>query len=66
IATHLLPADLLSLACANKFFQKMFMSCTSERLWTQVLINASNIPACPPELSEPQYVLMLFSKMCLV
>lgn len=64
IAIHLFPADLLSLARSNKFFRKMFMSRTSERFWKQALINAPHIPACPKELSEPQYVSLLFSKTC--
>ncbi|KAG8727529.1 hypothetical protein FRC11_012975, partial [Ceratobasidium sp. 423] len=64
IATHLFPADLLSLARSNKFFRNMFMSRTSHHLWKQALVNDPDIPNCPPELSEPQYVSLLFSKTC--
>ncbi|CAE6540988.1 unnamed protein product [Rhizoctonia solani] len=63
IATHLLPMDLLSLARSNKFFRNMFMSRTSQHLWQQTLANA-DIPACPPDLNEPQYVSLIFSKTC--
>ncbi|CAE6471514.1 unnamed protein product [Rhizoctonia solani] len=64
VASHLLPADLLSLARSNKFFRKMFMSRTSEHLWKRALANNPDIPDCPPELSIPQYVSLLFSKTC--
>ncbi|CUA75450.1 hypothetical protein RSOLAG22IIIB_11742 [Rhizoctonia solani] len=64
VATHLFPADLLSLARSNKFFRKMFISRTSEYLWKQALANDPEIPECPPELTEPQYVSLLFSKTC--
>ncbi|CAE6433663.1 unnamed protein product [Rhizoctonia solani] len=64
VAAHLSPADLLSLARSNKFFRKMLMSRTSQYLWKQALANDPEIPECPPELSEPQYVSLLFSKTC--
>ncbi|CUA72842.1 hypothetical protein RSOLAG22IIIB_10350 [Rhizoctonia solani] len=63
IATHLLPMDLLSLARSNKFFRNIFMSRTSQHLWQQTLANA-DIPSCPPDLNEPQYVSLIFSKIC--
>ncbi|CUA72843.1 hypothetical protein RSOLAG22IIIB_10351 [Rhizoctonia solani] len=64
ITTHLLPMDLLSLARSNKFFRTMFMSRTSLHLWLQALANAPEIPSCPPDLNEPQYTSLLFSKTC--
>ncbi|EUC55285.1 hypothetical protein RSOL_107910 [Rhizoctonia solani AG-3 Rhs1AP] len=64
VAIHLLPMDLLSLARSNKFFRKLLMSRTSLQLWQQALGNAPEIPSCPPELSEPQYISLIFSKTC--
>ncbi|KAJ1300874.1 hypothetical protein OPQ81_002512 [Rhizoctonia solani] len=64
IATHLLPIDLLSLARSNRFFRNIFMSRTSQHLWKQALQNIPDLPPCPPELSEPQYVSLIFSKTC--
>ncbi|CUA73015.1 DNA mismatch repair protein MutS [Carboxydothermus hydrogenoformans Z-2901] [Rhizoctonia solani] len=64
ITTHLLPMDLLSLARSNKFFRTMFMSRTSLHLWRQALANAPEIPSCPPDLNEPQYISLLFSRTC--
>ncbi|KAG9084688.1 hypothetical protein FRC07_013574 [Ceratobasidium sp. 392] len=62
VATYLLPADLISLARSNKFFRKMFMSRSSRHVWRTAFGNIPNLPACPPDLCEPQYASLLFSK----
>ncbi|KAG8709914.1 hypothetical protein FRC09_000406, partial [Ceratobasidium sp. 395] len=47
IATHLTPPDLLSLARLNKFFRKMFMSRSSQRIWRTTFGNVLKLPGCP-------------------
>ncbi|KAG8787751.1 hypothetical protein FRC12_015311 [Ceratobasidium sp. 428] len=64
ISKYLTPVDLLSLARTNKFFRKMFLSRASQHLWKTAMNNISNMPPCPEELSEPQYISLLYSPTC--
>ncbi|KAG8714181.1 hypothetical protein FRC09_017901 [Ceratobasidium sp. 395] len=64
ISKYLMPVDLLSLARTNKFFRKMFISRASQHLWKAAMVNISNMPPCPEELSEPQYISLLYSPTC--
>ncbi|QRV86994.1 hypothetical protein RhiJN_15012 [Ceratobasidium sp. AG-Ba] len=64
IATFLTPADLLSLARTNKPLRKMFMTRTAQHLWKATISNIPHLPECPPQLSEPQYISMLYSNTC--
>ncbi|QRV72015.1 hypothetical protein RhiJN_00029 [Ceratobasidium sp. AG-Ba] len=64
IATLLTPADLLSLARTNKPLRKMFMTRTAQHLWKAAISNIPHLPECPPQLSEPQYISMLYSNIC--
>ncbi|KAG8724210.1 hypothetical protein FRC09_020794 [Ceratobasidium sp. 395] len=64
ISKYLMPVDLLSLARTNKFFRKMFISRASQQLWKAAMMNISNMPPCPEELSEPQYISLLYSPTC--
>ncbi|KAF8597366.1 hypothetical protein BDV93DRAFT_372572 [Ceratobasidium sp. AG-I] len=64
IALHLTPSDLLFLARSNKFFRGMFMSRSSINIWRSAFGNVSGLPPCPPDLCEPQYTSLLFSKTC--
>ncbi|KAG9075039.1 hypothetical protein FS749_013334 [Ceratobasidium sp. UAMH 11750] len=59
-----MPADLLSLARSNKFFRKIFMSRSSQYIWQATFKNLPDLPPCPPELCEPQYASLIFSKTC--
>ncbi|QRW01069.1 hypothetical protein RhiLY_00066 [Ceratobasidium sp. AG-Ba] len=64
VAIHLLPTDLLSLARSNKFFRRMFMSRASQSLWKSAIHNVPGLPQCPPQMSEPQYISLIYSKQC--
>ncbi|CAE7194981.1 unnamed protein product [Rhizoctonia solani] len=64
IATHLLPADMLALSRSNKFFRNLFMSRTSQRFWQSAISNVLTLPPCPPDLNEPQYISLIYSKTC--
>ncbi|KAG8787752.1 hypothetical protein FRC12_015312 [Ceratobasidium sp. 428] len=64
IVKHLMPADLLSLARSNKFLREIFISRTSQALWKVTIRNVPNMPDCPSGLSEPEYISLLFTKIC--
>ncbi|KAG8725327.1 hypothetical protein FRC09_002209 [Ceratobasidium sp. 395] len=64
IVACLMPADLLSLAQTTKFFRKMLMTRTSQHLWKAAMRNVLQLPECPPQLSEPEYISLLYSNTC--
>ncbi|KAF8597362.1 hypothetical protein BDV93DRAFT_479506 [Ceratobasidium sp. AG-I] len=64
ITSYLTPTELLSLARSNKFFRRMFMSRSSIEIWRSAFRNLTDLPPCPPGLSEPHYASLLFSKTC--
>ncbi|CAE7121707.1 unnamed protein product [Rhizoctonia solani] len=64
IASYLLPVDILSLAQANKFFRGLLMSKSSRKIWLDAMKNIKGLPACPMEMSEPEYVALLFTNVC--
>ncbi|KDN43612.1 hypothetical protein RSAG8_05989, partial [Rhizoctonia solani AG-8 WAC10335] len=64
IARYLHPFDLVLLSRVNKFFRELFMSRQAASIWTSARHNVPGIPPCPPELCEPQYAALLFTKMC--
>lgn len=64
VASHLTPTELLFLARSNKFFRNIFMSRSSINVWRSAFGNVPDLPPCPPDLCEPQYASLLFSKTC--
>ncbi|KAG8724209.1 hypothetical protein FRC09_020793 [Ceratobasidium sp. 395] len=64
IVKHLMPIDLLSLARSNKFLRGIFMSRTSQALWKATIRNVPSMPDCPSGLSEPEYISLLYTKIC--
>ncbi|KAG8787925.1 hypothetical protein FRC12_015105 [Ceratobasidium sp. 428] len=66
IVKHLMPADLLSLARSNRFLRKIFMSRTSQALWKATIRDVPNMPECPSGFSEPEYISLLYTKICSV
>ncbi|CAE7096265.1 unnamed protein product [Rhizoctonia solani] len=66
IASYLLPVDILSLAQANKFFRGLLMTKSSRNIWLNAMKNVKGLPACPTEMSEPEYVALLFTNVCSV
>ncbi|KDN44212.1 hypothetical protein RSAG8_05685, partial [Rhizoctonia solani AG-8 WAC10335] len=64
IASHLLPGDIISLARSNKFFRNLLMHRSAIHIWHGTMRNVEGLPPCPPELSEPHYLSLLFSKTC--
>ncbi|KAH7338154.1 hypothetical protein B0J17DRAFT_412960 [Rhizoctonia solani] len=64
IAKYLHPFDLLLLSRVNKFFRELFMSRQAASIWVSARQSVPDLPPCPPELCEPQYAALLFTKMC--
>ncbi|KAI9068287.1 hypothetical protein FKP32DRAFT_175704 [Trametes sanguinea] len=59
------PCDLLSLARTAKALRGFLMSRSSAHIWKASRQRVSlTIPDCPPELSEPQYIVLLFTSEC--
>ncbi|KAG8792985.1 hypothetical protein FRC12_004260 [Ceratobasidium sp. 428] len=64
IAKYLYPLDLILLSRANKFFRQLLMCRSAIQTWRSALSNVPGLPPCPPELCEPQYAALVFSKHC--
>ncbi|EUC59831.1 hypothetical protein RSOL_325090 [Rhizoctonia solani AG-3 Rhs1AP] len=64
ITSYLLPVDIISLSRSNKFFRNMLMHRSSIHIWHETMRNVEGLPPCPPNLSEPQYLTLLFVKTC--
>jgi len=60
------PLDLLHLARTTKDLRAILMSRSSVSVWKQALENVTGLPACPEDMSEPQYANLVFSKHCYV
>ncbi|KII92062.1 hypothetical protein PLICRDRAFT_459387 [Plicaturopsis crispa FD-325 SS-3] len=60
------PIDILNLARSTKPLRAILMSRSSRTVWKSALSNYGprQVPACPFELNEPQYVDLAFSKHC--
>ncbi|KAL5501311.1 hypothetical protein ACEPAH_8571 [Sanghuangporus vaninii] len=63
IANYLTPVDLLQLSRTSRSLRKFILSKSSRVIWVACLA-ATGIPACPPDMSEPQYANLYFEKEC--
>ncbi|KAI0350466.1 hypothetical protein OH77DRAFT_1371795, partial [Trametes cingulata] len=66
IAASLRPADLLTLSRLDRRTRRCLMSKKSRAIWVEALQNVPGLPACPPFMSEPLYVALLFGDSCMV
>ncbi|CAE6509728.1 unnamed protein product [Rhizoctonia solani] len=64
IASYLFPSDILSLSRSSKLFRNLIMRRSSRHIWTNAMRNVELLPPCPPDMSEPVYLALLFSKYC--
>ena len=58
------PRDLLNLARTSKSFRALLMSRSSQAFWKASIEGVDGLPKCPPYLSEPAYVNLLFLPHC--
>ncbi|KAI0349518.1 hypothetical protein OH77DRAFT_1414854, partial [Trametes cingulata] len=66
IAARLHPADILRLSRVDKRTRRWLMSKQSRAIWVEALQEVHGLPACPPYMSEPRYVALLFGDACMV
>ena len=61
---YLHPMDLLNLARTTKDFRSFLMKKSAAPFWKAARKNVEGLPECPEDLSEPQYVNLLFDAHC--
>ncbi|KAG8790872.1 hypothetical protein FRC12_010796 [Ceratobasidium sp. 428] len=64
IAYLLTPGDLLSLARSSRFFRSMLLQRSAVQMWRHAESSVHGLPPCPPDMCEPQYAALMFSKYC--
>ena len=65
IASHLGPIDLLRMSRASKTLRSFLLSKSSKSVWAAAEA-ALGLPACPSDLSNPNYASLLFESFCTV
>ncbi|KAI0794313.1 hypothetical protein C8Q74DRAFT_1247931 [Fomes fomentarius] len=58
------PQDLLNLSRTCKKFRKFFLHRNNKKLWDSAVRNAEDLPPCPPWMSVPGFIHLLFSPTC--
>ncbi|KAF8899296.1 hypothetical protein BD779DRAFT_1666989 [Infundibulicybe gibba] len=61
---RLRPYELLKLARMTKEFRRMLMHRSSTTVWRSALESIPGLPPCPPEMTEPQWVNLVFDPHC--
>ncbi|KAI0753862.1 hypothetical protein C8Q74DRAFT_344620 [Fomes fomentarius] len=64
VYSYLCPPDLLVLARTCRQFRAFFLHRSNEPLWHAARENAGNLPPCPPFMSEPAFMNLLFTTYC--
>ncbi|KAJ7610828.1 hypothetical protein FB45DRAFT_941736 [Roridomyces roridus] len=63
---HLLPLDVLRLGRVSKEFRRLLFHKSSISIWRSSLANVPGLPPCPPSMTEPQWVSLVFDQTCQV
>ncbi|KAF8439340.1 hypothetical protein L210DRAFT_3402807, partial [Boletus edulis BED1] len=61
---HLMPLDVLHLTHTTKQFRQLIMHRSSASIWVAARKNVSDLPDCPPYMSEPQFANLVFDTHC--
>jgi hypothetical protein len=61
---HLFPMDILNLARTTKEFRHVLMHRSSRSIWKAACANVPGLPACPSDMSEPQWVHLVYVPCC--
>ncbi|KAG9094596.1 hypothetical protein FS749_012171 [Ceratobasidium sp. UAMH 11750] len=64
IAYLLNPGDLVALSRSSRFFRNMLLQRSVVQMWRRAESNMDGLPPCPPDMCEPQYAALVFSKYC--
>ncbi|TFK42216.1 hypothetical protein BDQ12DRAFT_677822 [Crucibulum laeve] len=57
---HVHPLDLYSLIQTIKSFRNMLLNPRYKSIWREAFASYPDIPACPPDISEPRWCSLLF------
>jgi hypothetical protein len=60
------PLDLLHIARTTKTLRSAVMNKKSSFIWKNALASVKGLPACPPDLNEPQFASLAFENKCYV
>ncbi|KAG8969346.1 hypothetical protein FRC05_001085 [Tulasnella sp. 425] len=61
ICSYLDPLDLRYLALTNKMFRDALMNKEAKHIWKKALASDVDLPNCPTDLNEPQFVRLMYS-----
>ncbi|KAG8969350.1 hypothetical protein FRC05_001089 [Tulasnella sp. 425] len=64
ICYYLDPLDLRHLALTNKRVWDFLMTKEAKHIWKETLSSVKDLPECPTDLNEPQYVCLMYSSEC--
>jgi hypothetical protein len=61
---YLHPFDLLCMARFAKVLREFLMRHSSRCIWKKTLAGVDDLPECPSDMSEPEYVHLMFDPHC--
>ncbi|KAG9116822.1 hypothetical protein FRC07_007425, partial [Ceratobasidium sp. 392] len=64
IALHLMPKDIIMLSRSSKFFRSLLMNRSAIHIWHGSMRNVPGLPPCPPDMSEPRYLTLIYGRNC--
>ncbi|KAG8969351.1 hypothetical protein FRC05_001090 [Tulasnella sp. 425] len=64
VCSYLDPFDLRRLALTSKRLWDILMTKEARHIWKIALDSVPDLPECPTDLNEPQYVCLLYSSEC--
>ncbi|KAG8945213.1 hypothetical protein FRC04_001119 [Tulasnella sp. 424] len=64
VCSYLDPFDLRRLALTSKRLWDILMTKEARQIWKTALDSVPDLPECPTDLNEPQYVCLLYSSEC--
>lgn len=56
--------DLLCLGRTNKAFRALVMHRSTKSVWKDSFALVDGVPACPEDISEPEWANLLFDGLC--
>jgi hypothetical protein len=66
ICSYVSPETLLALTRSCKSLRSTLLAYSARSVWTRSIERTEGMPACPVDLSEPQYIALLFGSSCSV
>ncbi|KAG9040630.1 hypothetical protein FS837_000376 [Tulasnella sp. UAMH 9824] len=64
VCCYLHPYDLRRLALTSKRLRDLLMTKKAKHIWKAAIASIPDLPECPTDLSEPQYVFLLYASEC--